>query len=80
MPNITVKNIPDHTYETLKQLATSNHRSVNSEIIYLIERATTSKPFNPEQHLSLAKQMREKTKKFVLTENVINLTKAEGRP
>ncbi len=79
MPNITVKNIPDRAYETLKQIAASHHRSINSEIVYLIEKATTSHPFSPEQHLSFARQIRNKTKKFLLTENIVNSAKSEGR-
>nr|WP_320193471.1 Arc family DNA-binding protein [uncultured Desulfobacter sp.] len=79
MPSITVKNIPEHAYEILKQMAASGHRSVNSEIIYLIERATTSRQLNPEQHLSFARQTRNKTKKFLLTENIVNRAKSEGR-
>ena len=35
MPSITVKNIPDHAYEILKQVASTHHRSINSEIIRL---------------------------------------------
>ena len=80
MPSITVKNIPDCTYETLKQIAATHHRSINSEIVYLIERATTSNPFSPEQHISFARQTRNKTKKFLLTENIVNQAKCEGRP
>ncbi len=40
MATITINNIPDPTYNTLKQLAVENHRSINSEIICLIEKAT----------------------------------------
>ena len=80
MPNITVKNIPDCAYEALKQIAATHHRSVNSQIIYLIEQATTSKPFNPEQHIALARQVRNKTKKFLLTENIVDQAKSVGRP
>ncbi|MBU2621535.1 MAG: Arc family DNA-binding protein, partial [Proteobacteria bacterium] len=36
MATITLKNIPDPIYNTLKQLATDNRRSINSEIINLI--------------------------------------------
>ncbi len=31
MPSITVKNIPESAYETLKQIAVAHHRSINSE-------------------------------------------------
>ncbi len=80
MPSITVKNIPDHAYEKLKQVAAIHHRSINSEIICLIEKATLSKPFLPEQHLALAKRSREKTKKFLLTHDTLQASKEEGRP
>ena len=80
MPSITVKNIPDHAYEKLKQAATINHRSINSEIICLIEKATLSKPFLPEQHLALAERSRKKTKKFLLTHEILQAAKKDGRP
>lgn len=79
MPSITVKNIPESTYEALKKIAVNHHRSINSEIIYLIEKATTSQPFNAEQHLALARQTRNRTKKIILTEDFVNMAKAEGR-
>jgi len=37
MPTITVKNIPDELYERLKEVASANRRSINSEIIISIE-------------------------------------------
>lgn len=80
MPSITVKNIPDHAYELLKQVAAAHYRSINSEIICLIEKATLSKPFHPEQHLISAKRSREKTKKFLLTPDILQASKENGRP
>ena len=80
MANITIKNIPEHTYKVLKQVASSHHRSINSEIIHLIEKATVSKPFSTEHHLALAKRSREKTKNFLLTDEILNNAKQEGRP
>ena len=47
MATITLKNIPDPTYKTLKQLAAEHHRSINSEVIYLIEKATKSTKIDP---------------------------------
>ena len=80
MPSITVKNIPDQAYEILKQTATLNHRSINSEIICLIEKATMSKPFHPEHYLSKAKRSRQQTQKFLLTADILQPAKEEGRP
>ena len=79
MPSITVKNIPDHVYRSLKHVANNHHRSINSEIICLIEKGTISKSFNPDQHLALAKRSREKTKKFLLTDTILQKAKERGR-
>ena len=37
MRAITVKNIPDNLYQRLKQSATENRRSINSEILVCID-------------------------------------------
>ena len=39
MATMTIKNIPDELYEELKQRAAANRRSINNEVIVLIERA-----------------------------------------
>lgn len=38
MATVTFKNIPDDLYEKLKQAAAAHHRSVNSELIYCLEK------------------------------------------
>ncbi|MBU1195814.1 MAG: Arc family DNA-binding protein [Proteobacteria bacterium] len=80
MATITLKNIPDVTYETLKQLAAENHRSINSEVIFLIEKATKSKIIDADQHLATAKKMREKTSEYFLDETRLDQIRNEGRP
>ncbi len=80
MPSITVKNIPESAYKTLKQIAAAHHRSVNSEIVNLIEKSTSCRPINTRRHIAFARQFREKTKKVLLSEEIINQCKTEGRP
>ncbi len=80
MATITLKNIPDPTYKTLKQLAAEHHRSVNSEIIHLIEKATRSTKIDPGQHLLTARALREKTKKYSINDITLSGLKDEGRP
>ncbi len=79
MTTITVKNIPDRTYELLKQLAASHHRSINSEIIYLIEKFTGSAKYSPEEHLFMARKMRDKTRKVIAADEISDAINA-GRP
>ena len=77
---ITVKNVPTELYDLLKQNAAIKHRSINNEVISIIEDALQSKRINPEDFLVSVRRLREKTKKFALTEDIINQAKNEGRP
>ena len=39
MPNISIKDVPDQWAETLRQRAARNHRSLQGELMAIIERA-----------------------------------------
>ncbi len=79
MPTLTVKNIPADLYEKLKQSAVRNHRSINSEIIVCIEQAVSSQAIDPETMLARARQLREKTAGYTITDDEINQAKSAGR-
>ncbi|OHD57917.1 MAG: hypothetical protein A2014_02855 [Spirochaetes bacterium GWF1_49_6] len=67
MSSITVRNIPDDIFETVKTLAKTERRSVNNEIVILIETGLRSHldgdkpvitpPISRETQLSLWKEM-----------------------
>ena len=82
MTTITVKNIPDDVYERFKQQAKANYRSVNSEVIMLMERATIAyrTDADVEKILASARMTRELTSGFVLTEEDLEYAINEGRP
>ncbi len=81
MSTITVKNIPDDVYERFKQQAKANYRSVNSEVIMLMERATVAyrTDADVEKILADAKALRD-SMNFVVTEEDIDRAINEGRP
>jgi len=81
MTTITIKNIPDDVYARLKEQAKYNRRSVNSEVIVLMERATIAyrTDADVEKILADAKALRD-SMNFVATEEEINRAKNEGRP
>ena len=81
MTTITVKNIPDDVYSRLKKQAKYNRRSVNSEVIVLMERATIAyrTDADAERIFADAKALRDSID-FVVTEEDINHAKNEGRP
>jgi plasmid stability protein len=79
MASITIKNIPDSIYERLKKHAAANRRSLNSEIIHLIEQAVTSQPVDPEVILERARQLRENGPSYRLSDEEFNQAKRQGR-
>ena len=41
MPNLSVKDVPEHWAEALRQRAERNHRSLQGELMAILERAAT---------------------------------------
>ena len=80
MPTLTIKNIPDDLYVKLKRHAQLNRRSINSEVIFCIEQAISSRKVQPEEYLARARQLREKTARYPITDDEFNAAKSEGRP
>ena len=80
MHSITVKNIPGDIYERLKRSARANRRSINSEIIMIIEEAVRSKKITSEDMLVRARQLREKTAHYTITDDEFTGAKRAGRP
>ena len=80
MPTITVKNMPDDIYEDLKNSASIHRRSINSEVIFCIERAVRSHRFDPKELFNRVEAMRSKIDVPPLTDTVLRQAKGEGRP
>ena len=76
---ITVKNIPAGLHERLKKRAGRNRRSLNSEIISILDEALVAHPIKPEGMIAAARAFRERTKGLVLDEDFIGRAKREGR-
>jgi plasmid stability protein len=79
MATITIKNIPDELYEKLKIVAATNRRSINSEVIVIIERAVAQQTPEPAEMLHRVRRLRE-TLNLYVTEEEITAAKNEGRP
>jgi len=80
MATLTLKNIPDDLYEQLKETAAANHRSINGQIIALIEQGVRSRPVDPEEILKRARQLREELGDYRLTDDFLEQAINEGRP
>ena len=79
MATLTIKNIPDELYERLKQRAEANRRSLNSEIIICIEQAVSSQKIEPERLLASARELREKTSAYQISDTGFTHAKKAGR-
>jgi plasmid stability protein len=77
---ITVKNIPPELYERLKLNAALHHRSINSEVISLIEAGVAAEKRKPEDLLASARAIRERTGRYGLKQEFIDKAKRKGRP
>ena len=80
MPALTVKNIPDDLYSRLKEAARVHRRSPNSEILYCVERMLVPYKIDASDHLAMARKLREKSAAYVLTDELIDSAKNDGRP
>ncbi len=79
MVAITVKNIPAELYERVKERARANHRSINNELITILEQSLMPTPINVTETLERTRQIRELTAHYVIKDNEITRMKNEGR-
>ena len=77
---ITLKNIPDEIYDSLKQSAAAHHRSINSEAIACLERILLPSRISHEEHMARARQIRESLKGKEFKSADILKAIDEGRP
>lgn len=55
---ITLKNIPDDIYASLRQAADAHHRSLNGEAIACLQRVLLPNAVDPAERLSRARGLR----------------------
>lgn len=84
MPSLTIKNMPPDLYVRLKESATRNRRSLNSEAIVQLERQFPRRR-TPEEERRLMEEIRELRERIakrghIFTEEEITAAKREGRP
>jgi len=79
MPSITIKNVPDEIYDKIKENAALNYRSINSEILYCLNKALNPKTINSEKIIAHVEEMQAKYKLTPLTEQILTNSKNSGR-
>lgn len=79
MATLTIKNLPDELYEKIKTSAAVNRRSINQEVIFLIEQVLAANAVGQETTLDEVRVLREQLGIYI-TDEEINQAKNEGRP
>ncbi len=79
MVTITIKNIPEQIYEHIKAQAKNNHRSINGEILSILEQAISLPPIDVRATLERARKVRELTANYTITADEIEKMINEGR-
>ena len=79
MPNLTIKQIPERLYQRLKARAKRHRRSINSEVIHLLEEAIGTQPVDADRLLAGVRALRERTTLPYLTDEALQEAREEGR-
>jgi len=79
MATLTIKNIPEEVYERLKRRAKFRRRSINQEVIAVIERALETPPIDVDATLKRTQKIRELTAQYRTRDDELEQWKNEGR-
>ncbi|MFW6022657.1 MAG: hypothetical protein ACOCQW_03985 [Halanaerobiaceae bacterium] len=71
MPSLQVRDLPEHIYQKIVQLADAERRSITQETIVLLEKALEIEKQNKERRKVLFNNILEKTNNNK-TQNVLN--------
>jgi plasmid stability protein len=80
MATVTIKNIPEPVYQELKRQAARHHRSLNQEVIALLEAGSGTVPLDPDSFLVHVRRVRPIPRKGPLTDRKLDSLKRQGRP
>jgi plasmid stability protein len=78
MANVTIKDLPPELHGRLKETAKMNRRSLNAEVITLLEAALEPRRVNVDEILAAAHSVRSQVKRQ-LSEVEITRMKRQGR-
>lgn len=79
MPNLTLKNVPDHLYEALKHQAAQHYRSLNNEAIHCLERVLLPHSMSAYERLAKIRALRASIKTTPLSPEEIQAAIDVGR-
>jgi plasmid stability protein len=79
MATLTIKNIPESLVKRLKQRAAQHRRSLNSEVIDMLDSTTRVTPTDVEEEIARIRARRPIPETIRITQKQLNAWKREGR-
>lgn len=79
MKSLHIKGVPEDLYRELKGRAKANRRSLNSEVVFCLERVLKGRRRTAAELLAWADAVRESTRLPYLTDDALNAAKRDGR-
>ncbi|MCK5200642.1 MAG: Arc family DNA-binding protein [Spirochaetales bacterium] len=80
MAALNIKSMAEDLYRELKNAAKMHHRSINSEVIAILEPVLMHTKITREQHLENARNIRSRVKPGTISIQDITNAIHEGRP
>lgn len=80
MRSLTIKGIPDELLDLLRERAEQHRRSLNSEVLHLLERSVTSARVTPSARLSRIRLLQDRIPLPPLTDEFLDKAIEESRP
>ena len=78
--NVTIKDLPKGVHRKLKTQAAANRRSLNREIVEILEKAVQSQPINIQEFIADLDRFHATHNIPPITEEILRAGKNEGRP
>ncbi len=80
MSSLTVKSIPEELLIQLRQSASANRRSLNSEVLLRLEHSLGSTLIDPDAFLAQLSVLQQRTQLPLLTDEILEQAIDEERP
>ncbi|RCW81647.1 hypothetical protein DER71_12312 [Halanaerobium sp. DL-01] len=75
MPSLQVRDLPEHLYQEIVQLAEADRRSITQETIVLLEKALNIEKENKKRRQKLLKKIQEETSQEQKDEEILDPVK-----
>jgi plasmid stability protein len=80
LASLTIKGVPDSLLDLLRKRAEQHRRSLNSEVLHLLERSAGASLIDPAVALARIHRLQERTALPPLTDSLLEQAIEEDRP